>query len=430
MNKDLTAIFDYLEREKGIKRSLVIAAIEESLTIAARKSVEGEAKVRVQIDPKTGNIDVFCEKRIVEEVYEPAQELSLEDAQVLDPDCELGQYIDIVVTPKHFGRIAAQKARQVITQKLRNAERDVIYEEYRHRINEIVSGTVKRFVRGSNIIVDLGKVEALMPSRHYPKTERYQVGDRVMAVLLEVQDTDNGGAEVILSRSAPEFARQLFIQEVPEIEDGTVSIEYIVRDAGYRTKVAVRSSDPQVDPVGACVGMRGIRVKNIVRELDNEKVDIIPHSTDKMELLQNAMAPIVLRRIQMSDDESLICVVVDDEDFGTVIGKKGKNIRLTGSLLDADMEAKRMTDFQKTLELDRRRLVELQDSRMDESLHLPKISSLVLPGLASEGYDTPRALLGASVEDLVKIDGITQDLAEEVLEMITEDVLHWEKTSS
>ena len=209
MNKDLIAIFEYLEREKGIKREIVISAIEESLRAAARKSINGASNVTVKINPKTGNIDVFCEKEIVDEVEVPAQEISLEDAREIDPDCEIGQFIDIVVTPKDFGRIAAQKARQIITQKLRGAERDVIYEEYRHRINELISGTVKRFVRGANLIVDLGKVEAIMPMKQYPKTEKYHIGEKVLALLLEVNDTENGGAEVILSRSHPEFVKQL-----------------------------------------------------------------------------------------------------------------------------------------------------------------------------------------------------------------------------
>lgn len=245
MNKDLIAVFEYLEREKGIKRDVVISAIEESLRAAARKSIAGASNITVTINPKTGNIDVYCEKEIVDEVEVAAQEISIEDARKIDPECEIGQFIDVVATPKDFGRIAAQKARQIITQKLRGAERDVIYEEYRHRINELVSGTVKRFVRGSNLIVDLGKVEAILPMKYYPKTEKYHIGEKVLALLCEVNDTENGGAEVVLSRSHPEFVKQLLIQEVPEINDGTVIIDKIVREAGYRTKLTVRSTDPK-----------------------------------------------------------------------------------------------------------------------------------------------------------------------------------------
>jgi N utilization substance protein A len=201
MNKDLIAIFDYLEREKGIKREIVINAITESLRAAARKSVKGVGeKVNVEINPKTGEIEVFTQKKIVEKVAVPADEISLEDARAMEPECQIGQWLEITITPQDFGRIAAQAARQVIAQKLKGAERDVIYEEYRHRAGEIISGTVKRFIRGRTIVVDLGKVEAILPERNYPKLERYNPGDKVQALLLEVRDTDSGGAEVILTR--------------------------------------------------------------------------------------------------------------------------------------------------------------------------------------------------------------------------------------
>ncbi|SCC90894.1 hypothetical protein SCG7109_BX_00020, partial [Chlamydiales bacterium SCGC AG-110-M15] len=190
MNKDLVAIFEYMEREKGIKREIVIEAIEESLCIAAKKSIQGTANITVNINPKTGNIEVLCEKEIVEELTNPNMEISLEEAQEIDPECEAGQFIDVMLPPKEFGRIAAQKARQIIMQKLRGAERDVIYEEYRHRLGELISGTVKRRLRGADLLIDLGKVEALMPARHYPKTEKYQPGERVMALLFEVQETE------------------------------------------------------------------------------------------------------------------------------------------------------------------------------------------------------------------------------------------------
>ena len=187
----------------------------------------------------------------------------------------------------------------------------MIYEEYRHRINEIISGTVKRIVRGATLIVDLGKVEAIMPDRFYPKTEKYNVGDASRPFLLEVRDTESGGAEVIFSRSHPEFVAQLFSQEVPEINDGTIIIEKIVREAGYRTKLAVRSQDPKIDPVGACVGIRGNRVKNIIRELNNEKIDIIPFTEDPVQLLQNALSPIEIKKINVNEDGSAISIVVN-----------------------------------------------------------------------------------------------------------------------
>lgn len=422
MNKDLIAVFEYLEREKGIKRDLVISAIEESLRMAARKSIQGAANITVSIHPKTGNIDVFCEKEIVEDVEVPAQEISIELAREIDPDCEIGQFIDVVVTPKDFGRIAAQKARQIISQKLRGAERDVIYEEYRHRINELVSGTVKRFVRGANLIIDLGKVEAIMPMKEYPKTEKYHTGDKVLALLMTVNDTENGGAEVVLSRSAPEFVRQLMIQEVPELSDGTITIERIVRDPGYRSKFTVRTSDPKVDPVGACVGMRGMRVKNVMRELNNEKIDIIPASNDAVELLQNALSPIEIRKISVNSDEKVISIVVEDDDFAAVLGKRGMNARLNSQLIGHELEIQKISDYSKAMTIRRAELASSEDPALDVELTYSMVegivSSLVFGHLVEEGYTTPRTLLAATADKLATIPGMTSEKADKILEQI------------
>lgn len=417
MNKDLVAIFEYLEREKGILREIVISAIEESLQAAARKSISGSSNVSVTIHPKTGNIDVFSEKEIVDAVEVPSVEISLAEARKIDPECEIGQFIDVIVTPKDFGRIAAQKARQIITKKLRGAERDVIYEEYRHRVNELISGTVKRFVRGANLIVDLGKVEAVMPMRHYPKTEKYQIGDKVLALLYEVSDTENGGAEVILSRSHPEFVKQLMVQEVPEINDGTVIVDKIVRDAGYRTKLTVRSTDSKVDPVGACVGMRGLRVKNVVRELHNEKIDIIPFANDAVELLQNALSPIEIRKINVNEEDQVISIVVEDEDFATVLGKRGMNARLNSQLIGYDLEIQRMSDYNKALAIQRAELASSDNPALDLPLTpIPGINPLVLEHLKEDAkINTLRDLLVKTPEDLAKIPGIGLDLAKKIL---------------
>ncbi len=418
MNKDLVAIFEYLEREKGIKREIIIGAIEEALRVAARKSIKGLINVSVSIEPKSGNIEVFAQKEVVEDVTIPEEEISLEEAQELNPNCEIGDWIDIEATPEDFGRIAAQTARQVIAQKLRSAERDVIYEEYRHRINELISGTVKRVVRGATLIVDLGKVEAILPDRFYPKTEKYAVGERVLALLYEVRDTESGGAEVVLSRGHPEFVRQLFIQEVPELEDETIVIEKIVREAGYRTKLAVVSNDSKVDPVGACVGVRGTRVKNIIRELNNEKIDILPYSSDKVQLLENALAPIEIKKINVNEDESAISIVVDDENYPIVLGKRGMNARLCGQLVEIELNVQRMSEYQTTMNIQRAQLALMDDPTLDESLKIDGMSSFILEPLIAAGYNTPRKVLSATKDELIKIPEITSDMADKILEEV------------
>lgn len=420
MNKELIAIFEYLEREKGIKRDIVVAAIEESLQAAARKSIHGASNVTVKINAKTGDIDVFCEKEIVDIVEIPTMEISLNDAREIDPDCEIGQFIDVVVTPEDFGRIAAQKARQIITRKLRGAERDVIYEEYRYRIHELVSGTVKRFIRGATLVIDLGKVEALLPMRQYPRTESYQIGDKVLALLLEVNDTENGGAEVILSRSHPEFVKQLLAREVPEIEDGTIEIVKTVRDAGYRTKLAVRSEDPKVDPVGACVGMRGMRIKNVVRELNNEKIDIIPYASDAVELLQNTLAPIEVKKISVNEEDKVLSIIVNDDDYAAVIGKRGMNARLTGQLIGYELEVQRMSDYTQALAKQQEVLGRLEDPELEEVItEIEGIKNpFVLESLWEHNYKTLRSFLMTTAEKLAADTGIGLELAEKILEQI------------
>jgi len=418
MNKDLLAIFEYLEREKGIKRDVIISAVEESLLAAARKSIKGLLNISVHVNSKTGDIEVTAQKEVVDKVTIPDEEITLEEARVINPYAELGQWIDIPCTPQDFGRIAAQTARQVISQKLRSAERDVIYEEYRHRVNEIISGSVKRVIRGATLIVDLGKVEGIMPDRFYPKTEKYNVGDRVQALLFEVRDTENGGAEVILSRSHPEFVRQLFLQEVPELQDGTITIEKIVRDPGYRTKLAVKSSDSKVDPVGACVGVRGTRVKNIIRELNNEKIDIIPYTDDPIQQLIHALSPIEISKIDVNEDNSVVTIVVADDSYPAVLGKRGMNARLNGDLIGAELQVQKMSDYQQIASIQRQQLALAEDPSLDEKLHLEGMSSFITASLIAANYDTPRKVLLASPEELAKIPEISIEIANKVLNEI------------
>lgn len=419
-DKDLVAIIDYLKTEKGIDPAIVKDAIEESLRIAAQKSVKGAANVTVQVNPKTGAIDVFSEKEIVETAQNPAMQISLVEARDVDPDCEIGQFIDIISTPEDFGRIAAQKARQVIAQKLKSAEKDVIYEEYRHRVGELISGTVLRYIRGNRLIIDLGKVEAIMPMRNYPKTEQYHPGDKVFALLLDVREADHGGAEVILSRCHTDFVKQLFIQEVPEVSDGTVIIERLVREPGYRTKISVSATDSKVDPVGACVGMRGLRVKNIVRELNNEKIDIIPFSPEPLELLQNALDEIPIRKIRINEETNTMTIVVDDEEYPKAIGSRGMNARLNGQLIGFILEVKKFTEWRKKRAVEQAEISASTDPALDQDIDtIEGVNKLIFDQLCDD-YKTPRTILSTKTEDLAANLNISLELAEHIIDEMME----------
>jgi len=424
MNKDLLAIFEYLEREKGLKRDIIVKAIEEALLIAARKGQQGMNNVQITVNPKTAEILAVAEKEIVEKVEYPAEEISLEAARELDPNCQVGDWIDIDVPLQEFGRIAAQVARQLISQKLRNAERSVIYEEYRGRVGELISGTVSRVGRQHTLIINLGKVEAVLPGRFYPKSEKHHLGDKVLALLYDVQDTENGGAEVVLSRSHPEFVTALFMQEVPELNDGIIQINKIVRDPGFRTKMAVSSTDSKIDPVGACVGVRGTRVKNVIRELNNEKIDVIPFSEDPFVLLKNAFSPVEIKKADFDEEQNMITLIINDEDYPALLGKKGTNVRLTSELIGVKVEVRKMTEHQKELTVLRRQLALSEDPSLDESISkIEDINQLVVDAIVAAGFDTPRKLLQVSPQELSKLTDISLQMADDLLEQVRKGVL-------
>ena len=419
MNKDLVAIFEYLEREKGIKREVIAEAIRESLEQAAKKSVHGAENVSVQIDSRTGAIEVFCDKVVVEKVTNPVLQISFKEARQFFPECSLGDVLHVQTTPKDFGRVAAQKARHIIFQKLKGAERTVVQNAYKHRVNTIVSGAVKRVGRGGCVIVDLGKVEGLMPRKNYLPQENFAVGSKVLALLSEVRDTDLGGAEVVLSRTCTEFVEQLLAQEVTEVSDGTVTVERIVREPGYRTKLIVRSQDPKVDPVGACIGVRGSRVKNIIRELGGEKLDIIPVAQGLEQQLAVALDPVVVRKMEVTKEGSAVFIVVEDEDFPTTIGKKGMNVRLLGRLLGVELTVQKMSDYMKLKAIERANLATSEDASLDVPMTtISGIPTMIIEELIAGGYTTQRALLMASPEEIAKVPGISVEMADKVLERI------------
>ena len=339
MNADLLAVFEFWEREKGINRETLLAAVQEALLAAAKKAVGPARELRVQIDSKSGDIKAFAKIVVAEKVVSKHDQLSVFDARRIKPDAVVGDEIEVEVTPAGFGRVASQYAKQSLMQHIRRAEKQLIFNEFKDRVGDIVSGVVRRFER-SDVTIDLGKYEALLPNRERVPTEEYQIGERIRCF---VKAVDNGphGPEIILSRADPLFVQKLFQVEVSEIHDGTIEIKAIAREPGFRTKIAVYTRDEKVDPVGACVGLRGQRVKNIVRELNNEKVDIIRWSANIRDFVTNALAPAQLKSFEVDESRRRIKIVVGADQLSQAIGKRGQNARLTSRLTgwQVDIEA-------------------------------------------------------------------------------------------
>jgi len=330
MNSELIAAFDYYEREKGIKREILTEAVTNALRSAYIKRFGQPNDLRIDLNPKTGDIRVFVTCKVVERVLDDNLETTLAKARVAKPDAKLGDMVEVEVPPNSFGRIAAQTARQAISQRVRQAEKEMLFDEFKDRAGEIVTGTVRRFER-SDVIIDLGKFEAVMPHNERVVTEEYNIGDRLRAYVVAVENGP-GGPKIILSRKHQNFVRRLFEMEVAEIADRTVEIRGLAREAGYRTKVAVHSANDKVDPVGACVGMRGQRVKNIVRELNNEKVDIIRWYPEPREMVLEALKPAKIKSVTLVPERKTVIVRVDEDQLSLAIGKRGQNARLTAKL--------------------------------------------------------------------------------------------------
>jgi len=344
MTNDIVALIEYYEKEKGIDRDKVVAALEFAFISAYRKMVPGADAIevlRADVNLRKGETRIFASLAVVadDDYKDHFNQVQLTTALKKNPAAQPGDTQEFNVTPKDFGRIAVQTAKQTMMQRLRQAEKEMIYEEFKDRAGDVVSGTVRRFER-NDVMIDLGKFEGIMPNRERVQGEDYNIGDRIRAYVLAVEN-EGRGPEIILSRSHPNFVRRLFEAEVNEISDHTVEIRAIAREAGFRTKVAVWSSDPKVDPVGACVGMRGARVKNIVRELNNEKVDIIRWSEDPKEFVREALKPAELRSIVTDEENRVIHVTVNEEDLSKAIGRKGQNARLSSRIMGWDVQVRR-----------------------------------------------------------------------------------------
>lgn len=423
MTNDIKALIDYYEREKGLSREKILLALESAFLSAYRKMVPGSGNInylRAEINVDKGKVRIFADLEVVpdEEYSDKFNQIPLSLAVKLDQNAVLHDLLPTNITPKGFGRIAVQTARQTMLQKLLDAEKEMLYDEFKDRAGDLVTGTIRRFEKG-DIFVDLGKFEGVMTSRERVPNEDYSVGDRMRFYVVEVR-TEARGPEVILSRSHPNLVRRLFESEVVEIGDQTVEIHGIAREAGYRTKVAVISHDDKVDPVGACVGMRGARVKNIVRELNNEKVDILEWTEDPVTFVREALSPVEPREITVDEEAKKIFVIVqDDKDLSKAIGRRGQNARLTSRLMNWDVQV-RVFDVQEAEKRQSQaaaeevmRQCQAAAKTLSEQLEIPEETAM---GLVTMGGTDLTALTGFEASDIAESMGIPAEEAAQILD--------------
>ncbi|MHB1700183.1 MAG: transcription termination factor NusA [Acidobacteriaceae bacterium] len=402
-----------LSRDKGIDPEVVVGAVEDAIALATRKYYKTQENMRAELDRESGEIRAYAYKTVVElpeQIEDPVNQLTIEEARALAPDVEVGGEIRYYKPTDVLGRIAAQMAKQVIFQKVREAERDTVFNEYNHRVDEIITATVKR-LEPQDVIFDLGKAEARMPKREQSRLEQFSVGERVRVVLLRV-DRAAKGPQVIVSRAAPILVQNLFQSEVPEIYDGTVQIRAIAREAGERTKIAVMSRDKDVDPVGACVGMKGMRVQSIIRELRGEKIDIIEYSDEITTFAEKALQPAKVSRVSIADlAEKQIEVIVDDTQLSLAIGKKGQNVRLAAKLLGWKIDIKS--------EEEKRQEVEQQMQAMAGGPTTPieqvsELGEAIIQKLIAAGITTVEELADMTPEQLEEVPGIGEKTVEKI----------------
>src|ERR1700729_1382118 len=400
---------EMLSREKHIEPEVVVSAIEDAMVVAARKHYKTEEDLRAKFNQESGQVEVFSVMTVVEEVVDPKKELSLTDAKKKNPSAEVGSEIILAKPTDVLGRIAAQTAKQVILQKVREAERDTIFNEYHTRVGELVTVIVKR-AEGPDLIVDMGRTEARLPKREQSKLETYNIGER-LRVVIKMVDRAAKGPQVITSRADASLVQRLFEMEVPEIYDGTVQIRHAAREAGERTKVAVASRDKEVDPVGACVGMKGMRVQSIIRELRGEKIDIIPYSEETVAFAQKALSPAKVTRVQIVDaEEKRLEVIVEDTQLSLAIGKKGQNVRLASKLIGWNVDIKS--------EEEKRREIEAQMAALTAPgtplTDLKGVGPKTVEKLEAAGISSIEKLADMTPEQLVEIPGIGEKMVEKI----------------
>lgn len=346
--KEFIKAMDELEKERGISKAYLIESLEAALVTAYKKNFEQVDNVKVTIDDKTGEIRIFSFRTVVEEYPDPLLEISVEDARKIDKNFNVGDIVNIDIRPKDFGRIAAQTAKQVVVQKIREAERDIIFTEYNDKKGEIVTGLIQK-VDDKLVVMDLGKLEGVMLKKEQIETEEYKVNDKVRGYVLSVEKGAKGVPQVLVSRSHPDFVRKLFEFEIPEIYEGLIEIKSVSRDAGSRSKVAVYSKDQNIDPVGSCVGQKGVRIQNIINELKGEKIDVIEWSEDPAVFIAAALLPAQVLAVDVKDEEKFAQVIVPDDQLSLAIGKSGQNARLAARLTNWKIDIKSESQFREML---------------------------------------------------------------------------------
>lgn len=347
-NKQLILAIDELEKEKGIKKEYLMESIESALLTAYKRNFNAQENVKVVMDKETGASHLYSVKEVVENMEDSTLQISLEEAQKINKTLQIGDTVDIELVPKNFGRIAAQTAKQVIIQKLREAEREVIFSEYNERKGEIVSGIIQKADKGI-VVMDLGKIEGVMPSKEQIPTESYHVNDKIKGYILNVEKGAKGAPQVIISRASADFVRKLFEFEIPEIYEGVIEIKSVSRDPGYRSKLAVYSPNENIDPVGSCVGQKGVRIQNIINELNGEKIDVIEWNEDPSIFISAALLPAQVMAVDIKEEEKFAQVIVPDDQLSLAIGKSGQNARLAAKLTGWKIDIKSETQFREML---------------------------------------------------------------------------------
>jgi N utilization substance protein A len=400
---EIKRVIEQVSRDKGIERHVLIKALEEALKSAARKKYGPKIDIEVQYSEESGELEVFQFKEVAETIEDDMLQISLEEGRKLDPDCEVGDSLGTKMDTATFGRIAAQSAKQVIIQKLKDAEKDAVYGSFIDRRGEIINGIVQRIDRG-DIIVNLGQTEGVLPVREQVPKESYRRGDRIRALILEVLH-ESRGPQVVLSRTHPNFLVTLFRTEVPEISEGIVTIMGASREPGVRAKIAVASNNSDIDPVGACVGMKGSRVQNVVQELRGEKIDIIPWHVDTAKFVCNALAPAEISRVIIDEDNRSMEVIVPDEFLSIAIGKKGQNVRLASKLTGWHLDVKSESIYNQAMQ-----------SGYNSLMALPGVGISLADALYEKGFYSAEEIGKASAAELLQIRGIDEELAASLIE--------------